>query len=63
MISAIKCYFFSSNKKVYQIVAREYKTSPVHVYRLAHGKKTRGNKDYYILKRLREKGVISSTLR
>ncbi len=62
MLSAIKCYFLSSNRKIYQLVAREYNTSPVHVYRLAHGKKSRGNTDYYILKRLREEGVINSTL-
>jgi len=62
MVSALKCYFFSSNKEIYRLVAREYNTSPVHVYRLAHGKKSKGNRDYYILKRLREEGVINSTL-
>lgn len=63
MLSTIKCYFFSSNKEIYKSVAREYNRSPVHVYRLAHGKKTKGNTDYYILKRLKERGVINSTLK
>ena len=45
------------------MVAREYNTSAVHVYRLAHGKKGKGNRDYYILKRLKEHGVIDNTLR
>lgn len=63
MISAIKCYLLSSNREIYRSVAQEYNTSAVHVYRLAHGKKSRGKTDYYILKRLREYGVIQSTLR
>jgi hypothetical protein len=63
MFSALKCYFFSSNKEIYRLVAREYNTSAVHVYRLAHGKKGKGNRDYYILKRLKEHGVIDNTLR
>ena len=63
MISTLKCYFFSSNKEIYRLVASEYKTTAVHVYRLAHGKKGKGNRDYYILKRLKELGVIDNTLR
>lgn len=63
MVSTLKCYLFSRNREIYRLVAREYNTSAVHVYRLAHGKKSKGNRDYYILKRLKEHGVIDSTLR
>ncbi len=36
-------------------------SSALHVYRLAHGKRGRSNKDYYIVKKLKEQGVIVPT--
>lgn len=62
MISAFKFYFFSNNKKIYRTIAHEFDTSVRHVYKLAHGKRTKNNLDYYIVKRLREEGVVSSTV-
>jgi hypothetical protein len=58
-----KCYFFSRNKEIYRAIAREYHTSLFHVYRLAHGKRGRSNRDYYIVKKLKEQGVIVPTFR
>ena len=40
----------------------EFKTSVRHAHKLAHGKRTKNNLDYYIVKRLREEGVVSSTV-
>ncbi|QRX64223.1 hypothetical protein JS578_02910 [Dysgonomonadaceae bacterium zrk40] len=60
MYSFIRCYFLSSYKKIYRSIANEYKTSAIHVYRLAHGKRSRGNRDYVIKKRLKEEGVIKA---
>jgi hypothetical protein len=59
MWSIIRCYFLSRNRDIYRDVASEYHTSALHVYRLAHGKRGRSNRDYYILKKLKEKGVIT----
>ena len=58
MISAYKFYFKSSNRNLYRAIAREYGTTGIHVYRLAHGKLGKSNKDYYIIKRLKEEGII-----
>ena len=51
MISAFKFYFFSHNKKIYRTIAHEFDTSVRHVYKLAHGKRTKNNLDYYIVKK------------
>ena len=61
MLSVFKCYFLSSNKETYRLIAREYGTTAMHVYRLAHGRCGRSNKDYYIIKKLREQGVLGAT--
>ena len=61
MFSVIKYYFFSRNREIYRAIAHEYKTSAVHVYRLAHGRRGRSNKDYYIIKKLKEKGILKVT--
>lgn len=56
-----QCYFFSRNREIYRAIAREYDTSTVHVYRLAHGRRSRSNRDYYIVKKLKEQGVLTAT--
>lgn len=58
MWSILKYFFLSRNREVYRAIAREYRTSALHVYRLAHGKRGRSNKDYYIVKKLKEQGII-----
>lgn len=62
MIAAVRFYLFSRNKAVYREIAREFNTSLQHVYKLAHGKRTKSKQDYYIVKRLKEEGIISSTI-
>ena len=62
MISAFRYYFISRNKQIYRDIASEFGTSVRHVYRLAHGKRTKNNLDYYIVKKLKEEGVVSSTV-
>lgn len=62
MISAFRFYFLSHNKSIYRAIAREFQTSVRHVYKLAHGKRSKNNLDYYIVKRLKEEGIISSTI-
>lgn len=61
MFSVIKYHFFSRHRELYRAIAREYGTTAVHVYRLAHGRRGRNNSDYYIIKKLREQGVITAT--
>jgi len=58
MRSIFKCYFLSRNRKTYRAIAREFHTSTLHVYRLAHGRLGKCNKDYYIIKKLKELGII-----
>ncbi|MFA7040918.1 MAG: hypothetical protein WC191_10645, partial [Proteiniphilum sp.] len=58
MCSIIRCYFLSSYKATYRTIASEFNTTAFHVYRLAHGRRSRGNRDYQIKKRLKEEGVI-----
>ncbi|MDD2513173.1 MAG: hypothetical protein PHS71_07990 [Proteiniphilum sp.] len=62
MYAFIKCYFFSGHRKIYRSIAREFHTTVIHVYRLAHGKRGKGNRDYYIKKRLREEGIIETVI-
>ncbi len=62
MISTFKFYFKCGNRKLYRAVAREHGSTGIHVYRLAHGRRCKNDKDYYIIKRLKEEGVISSTV-
>jgi len=61
MLTVIKFYFFSRHKEIYRAIAREFNTKPFHVYRLAHGGRCRGNKDYFIVKKLKESGIINAT--
>ena len=61
MLAVLKFYFFSRNREIYRAIAREYDASAVHVYRLAHGRRGRSNKDYYIIKKLKEKGLLTAT--
>lgn len=61
MVALFKYYFLSHNREIYRAIAREYGTSAVHVYRLAHGRRGRSNKDYYIIKKLKEQGVLTGT--
>ena len=61
MCSIIKYYFHSRHRDIYRAIAREYDTTAVHVYRLAHGRCGRTNKDYYIIKKLKEQGVLDAT--
>ena len=62
MFYVFRYYFTSRNKKVYRAISREFGTSVRHVYCLAHGRRTKNNMDYYIVKRLKEEGIISSTI-
>jgi len=48
MYSLIRCYYLSVNKEIYRSIAREFNTTAIHVYRLAHGKKSKGISDYRI---------------
>ena len=61
MVSFFKCYFLSPNKDIYRLIAREYDSTALQVYKLAHGKRGRNNKDYYIIKKLKEHGVLNVT--
>ncbi|MEA4918546.1 hypothetical protein SDC9_194834 [bioreactor metagenome] len=62
MFDFIKFLFFSENKAVYRAIARENHVGAFRVYRLAHGKRARTNKDYQILKRLRREEIIEGVL-
>lgn len=62
MFDLFKFLFFSENKAVYRSIAREYQTGALRVYRLAHGKRARSNKDYQILKSLRKQDIIEGVL-
>ncbi|MCE5177859.1 MAG: hypothetical protein LLF81_01775 [Porphyromonadaceae bacterium] len=61
MIATLKFHFACDNRKTYRAIAREFDTSALHVYRLAHGRRGKNDKDYYIIKRLKEEGVLIST--
>lgn len=41
-------------------IAKEFKTSLVHVYRLKQGKKPRKSRDYCILLKMKEKKLVGS---
>ncbi|WP_313382283.1 hypothetical protein [Proteiniphilum saccharofermentans] len=58
MFDLVKFLFFSENKTVYRSIAREYGTTPLRVYRLAHGKRAANNRDYQILKILQKQDII-----
>lgn len=61
MLAIFKCYFLSGKREVYRAIANEYDTSPVHVYRLAHGRRGKCNKDYFIIKKLKEQKILTAT--
>lgn len=61
MIATLKFHLACDNRQTYRVIAREFGTSALHVYRLAHGRRGRNDRDYYIIKRLKEKGVLIST--
>ncbi|MBF6628095.1 MAG: hypothetical protein ITG04_06255 [Proteiniphilum sp.] len=42
-VAGVECYFLSRNREIYRAVAREYGTTAMHVYRLAHGRRGRTN--------------------
>lgn len=63
MILLFKYLFLSGNKPIYQAIARNMNVRELRVYRLAHGKKAKNNKDYQILKELHKEGVIEGLLR
>lgn len=63
MISRIKFHLLSRNRNIYREIAQEYGTSPIRVYQLAHGRRGKNDKDYFIIKRLKEKGLIVGTYR
>lgn len=62
MVGLYKYLFKSENKDIYRSIANQYKSSPLRVYKLAHGKKAKSNKDYQILKRLCEEKIIEGVL-
>lgn len=51
-------YRSSQNKDTYKSIASEQGCSPRLVYRIAHGKKVKSERDATIRRRLREKEVI-----
>ncbi len=61
MLSFIRYRFFSRNRETYRAIAQEFDTTAIRVYRLAHGKRSRSSKDYYIVKKLKEEGVLTAT--
>ncbi|WP_298653792.1 hypothetical protein [uncultured Proteiniphilum sp.] len=62
MLGFLRYMFFSGNKAVYRSIAREFQTSSFRVYRLAHGKRAKTNKDYQILKHLQKQEIIEGVL-
>lgn len=62
MFAIFRFLFLSENKAIYRKIASENQVSPLRVYRLAHGKKAKNNKDYKILKSLRKEGIIEGML-
>ncbi len=58
MVDFFKFLLNSRNKELYYKIAISFGTSTRNVYKLAHGKKAKCNKDYLILKRLQEHDVI-----
>ena len=63
MFDLLRYLFLSGNKAVYRSIARQHQTSSIRVYRLAHGKKAKSNKDYRILKSLQKEEIIEGVLR
>ena len=59
MVDFIKFSLSSRNKGLYRSLATSIGTSTRRVYKLAHGKKAKSCKDYEILKKLQEHGVIA----
>ncbi|MDD2246911.1 MULTISPECIES: hypothetical protein [Proteiniphilum] len=62
MVGLYKYLFKSENKDIYRSIARQYQSNPLRVYKLAHGKKAKCNKDYQILKQLRKEEIIEGVL-
>lgn len=63
MFKLLRYLFFSGNKAVYRSIARDFQTNSFRVYRLAHGKKAKNNKDYQILKSLQKEEIIEGVFR
>lgn len=59
MKSVLFSFWKSQNKWVYLRLAFKYGISPGRVYRLAHGRRSKGRKENLVLKELQEHGVIS----
>jgi len=62
MVGLYKYLFKSGNKGIYRSIANQYGSNPLRVYKLAHGKKAKSNKDYQILKRLCKEEIIEGVL-
>ena len=62
MLYLFKYLFLSENKAVYRHIAQQHKVSALLVYRLAHGKKARNNKEYMVLKNLRKAEIIEGVV-
>lgn len=58
MFSLFRYLFLSKNKIVYRSIACECQTNSLRVYRLAHGKRAKCNKDYQVLQKLRKQEII-----
>ncbi len=63
MFKLLKYLLFSGNKAAYRSIAREFQTNSFRVYRLAHGKRAKSNKDYKILRSLEREEIIEGVLR
>lgn len=59
MKSFFNYLFFSSHKSVYGELAKKYKLSAWHVYRLAHGKRAVSPTERYVLDELHKLKIIS----
>lgn len=54
-------YKKSSHVELYEQIAREFRTSPQHVYELAHGKYAAHYTDKLIREKLISKGLITTS--
>ena len=58
MLDFIRYHFFSRNKESYSQIGETYQCSPLHVYKLAHGKKPKNKRDRDILRLLCKKDIV-----
>ena len=52
-------FLLSQNRPAYKEIAKKHKCSSFHVYRIAHGKKARYDRDQLIIQALIKKGIVA----